>query len=118
MGECRVYTTLVTVGRQRKAPRDYMPGAWPYGAVEDVDADWAAHAADVVAAFVRELIPALGEESDEDVARHAGVSVSTVRNLLAGRTWPDFHTIFAMQEAYGVAPRGRGGRPKRGPSDP
>ena len=78
-------------------------GDWPDG---DLRPDAPAEAR-LAAGVTRRLQAAVGDRSLRAVARDADISVGTLSNLLAGRTWGDLVTVARLETALGVELWGR-----------
>ncbi|MFB3979746.1 helix-turn-helix domain-containing protein [Microbacterium proteolyticum] len=48
------------------------------------------------------MVQALDGRSVRSVAAEAGLDEGTLRRALAGATWPDLHTVAALEECLGV----------------
>ncbi|KQZ23914.1 hypothetical protein ASD43_05770 [Microbacterium sp. Root553] len=47
--------------------------------------------------FALKLREAIGQRSVRSVARDAGVDEGTIRKILSGQSWADFHTIWSLE---------------------
>jgi len=72
-----------------------LSSKWPDGP----SADLAGEAARRFALRLRETI---AERSIRSVAREAGLNEGTIRKILSGQSWADFHTIWTLESALGV----------------
>jgi hypothetical protein len=84
------------VEEKRKAPADRVTGgAWPNGDSTD---------ADVIAGqeVARRLVAALGGRSYRSVGRDAGVTHSTIGDIVAGRVFGDFVSLVRLEVALGT----------------
>lgn len=87
-----------------KEPRAYLAeGEWPSGQlVGDAPPE-----ARLAAGLARRLKEAVGERSLRSVARDSGLSVGTVANVVAGRSWGDLVTVARLERALDVELWGR-----------
>ncbi len=85
-------------------PRAYMAsGDWPDGQL----AEDAPPEARLVAGLARRLREAVGDRSLRSVARDSGLSVGTLSNLAAGRSWGDLVTVARLERALSAELWGR-----------
>ena len=86
----------------RPQPRSYLApgGCWPDGPLEDGAPPEAVLALDISKRF-RDHIDRLGWNRSE-AARRAGISRTTVLNILGGKTWLDLPTIDRLERNLGM----------------
>jgi hypothetical protein len=81
----------------RVKPVDLAPAPWPEKPSSDP-------AGEVARRLVVNLQRALNEQkSIRRVAQVAGVDHTTILKILAGRSWPDLHTIVQLEQSLGTS---------------
>ncbi|GAA1230541.1 hypothetical protein GCM10009588_04140 [Microbacterium phyllosphaerae] len=83
---------------ERKGPRAtpaMHSSKWPDGPSADP-------AGEAARRFALRLREAIGERSVRSVARDAGLNEGTIRKILSGQSWADFHTIWTLESALGT----------------
>jgi transcriptional regulator with XRE-family HTH domain len=80
----------------RVKPVDLAPGPWPEKPSSDP-------AGEIARKLVLNLQRALTtQKSIRAVATLAGIDHTTILKILAGRSWPDLHTIVRLEQSLGV----------------
>lgn len=84
---------------ERKGPRvtpAMLSFGWPGGPSSSP-------AGEAARRFALNLREAFGGRSVRSVARDAGVDEGTIRKILSGQSWADFHTIWSLESTLGVS---------------
>jgi hypothetical protein len=80
----------------RIKPVDLAPAPWPEKPSSDP-------AGEVARRLVLNLQRALNEQkSIRGAAKLAGIDHATILKILAGRSWPDLHTIVRLEQSLGA----------------